>query len=80
LDLRILKDLARQIVELRILKNLGKPTADTSQLTVEGRERSPPKATADSSLTVRKKDDDMTGGTPIPRHFGWLSKQSGYKI
>jgi hypothetical protein len=62
LDLRILKDLARQIVELRILKNLGKTTAASSQ------------------LTVRKKDDDMTGGTPTPRHFGWLSKQSGYKI
>jgi hypothetical protein len=53
LDLRILKDLARQIVELRILKNLGKPTADSSQ------------------LTVRKKDDDMTGGTPTPPAF-WM--------
>ena len=47
-------------VQLRILKELGKATADSSQ------------------LTVRKKNDDMTGGTPTARHFGWLSKQSAH--
>ena len=41
MDLRILKDLACEIAELRILKNLAKPTADSSQLTVEEEARNP---------------------------------------
>jgi len=41
LQLRILKDLTVEIVELRILKNLGESAVDTSQLTVEKRKRSP---------------------------------------
>ena len=41
MDLRILKDLTVEIVELRILKNLGESTVGSSQLTAEERKRSP---------------------------------------
>ena len=41
MDLRILKGLARQIAELRILKDLGKSAVDGSQLTADRIEKNP---------------------------------------
>ena len=43
MDLRIQKDLAREIVQLRIVKNLRELTADSSQPTVEERRKNPQK-------------------------------------
>ncbi len=69
MDLRILKDLAREIAELRILKDLGKSTVDGSQSRI-GKE---PELQAILLLEHR-------GEHTHPRQFVSLSKERSCKM
>jgi len=67
LDLRIPKDLAREIVELRIVKNLRELTADSSQPIVEERRKNPQKDVAGDPCSVARgrPKNPRTGLRPL---------------